>query len=34
LGGLLGIKVGPRRIQAECCDPDIAARHLPGNRAA
>jgi len=34
LGGLLGIKLGPSRIQAECCDPDIAARHLRGNRAA
>jgi hypothetical protein len=34
LGGILGLKLGPRRIQPECCDPDIAARHLPGNQAA
>jgi hypothetical protein len=34
LGGALGIKLGPRQIRAECCDPDIAARHLPGFRAA
>jgi hypothetical protein len=34
LGGLLGIKLGPRHISPECCDPDIAARHLPDHRAA
>ena len=34
LGGLLGIKLGPRTIRPDCCDPDIAARHLPGHRAA
>jgi hypothetical protein len=34
LGGPLGIKLGPRQICVECCDPDIAARHLPGHRAA
>jgi hypothetical protein len=28
LGGLLGVKLGPRQIQAACCDPEIAARHL------
>jgi hypothetical protein len=32
VGGLLGLKLGPRRILVECCDPDIAARHL--SRAA
>jgi hypothetical protein len=32
VGGLLGRKLGPRRILAACCDPDIAARHL--SRAA
>jgi len=34
IGGLLGIKLGPRTIRPDCCDPDIAARHLPGHRAA
>jgi hypothetical protein len=34
LGGPLGIKLGPTRIQSDCCDPDIAARHLPDHRAA
>jgi hypothetical protein len=28
LGGPLGLRAGPSRIRAECCDPDIAARHL------
>jgi hypothetical protein len=34
LGGALGIHLGPREIRPECCDPEIAARHLPGFRAA
>lgn len=34
LGGPLGIKLGPRQIRPDACDPDIAARHLPGYRAA
>jgi len=34
IGGLLGVRLGPREIRPECCDPDIAARHLPGFRAA
>jgi hypothetical protein len=32
LGGLLGVKLGPRQIQPACCDPEIAARYL--SRAA
>ena len=34
LGGLLGVRLGPRTVRPECCDPEIAARHLPGFRAA
>ena len=34
LGGLLGVRLGPREVRPECCDPEIAARHLPGFRAA
>jgi hypothetical protein len=34
IGGLLGVKLGPRHIQVACCDPEIIARHLPGFRAA
>jgi hypothetical protein len=34
LGGLVGVRLGPRHIQAACCDPDILARHLPDPRAA
>ena len=34
LGGLLGVHLGPREIRPECCDPEIAARHLPDFRAA
>jgi hypothetical protein len=34
IGSLLGIKLGPRHIRAECCDPEITARHLPNFRAA
>jgi hypothetical protein len=32
LGGPLGVHLGPRHLRVECCDPDIAARHL--SRAA
>jgi hypothetical protein len=32
LGGPLELHLGPRNIRPECCDPDIAARHL--SRAA
>jgi hypothetical protein len=34
LGGLLGVRLGPRTVRPACCDPEIAARHLPGFRAA
>ena len=34
IGGLIGVHLGPRQIRPECCDPAIAARHLPGFRAA
>jgi hypothetical protein len=34
IGGLVGVRLGPRGIRHECCDPEIAARHLPGFRAA
>jgi hypothetical protein len=27
LGGLLGRKLGPKRVRLEACDPDIVARH-------
>jgi hypothetical protein len=34
LGALLGRRLGPRRIRVDCCDPDIAARHVgPAGRA-
>jgi hypothetical protein len=29
LGGLLGRKLGPKRVRLEACDPDIVARHPP-----
>jgi hypothetical protein len=29
LGGVLGIKLGPRQVRADACDPDLVARHLP-----
>ena len=29
LGGLLGVRLGPRKVRAEACDPDIRARHIP-----
>jgi hypothetical protein len=28
VGGLLHRRLGPRRIQIDCCDPEIVARHL------
>jgi hypothetical protein len=28
LGGLLHLKLGPRRVQVAACDPEIVARHL------
>jgi hypothetical protein len=28
LGGLVGVRLGPRSVRADCCDPDIVARHL------
>jgi hypothetical protein len=34
LGGVLGVHLGPRQIQVDCCDPDIVTRHLPDPRAA
>jgi hypothetical protein len=33
LGGFLGVKLGPRRVQVDCCDPEIVARHLPPDRS-
>jgi hypothetical protein len=29
LGGLIGLRLGPKSIRPECCDPDITARHRP-----
>jgi hypothetical protein len=29
LGGLVGRRLGPTRVRAECCDRDVVARHLP-----
>jgi len=29
LGALLRLRLGPRQIRPECCDPEITARHLP-----
>jgi hypothetical protein len=29
LGGLIGRKLGPRRVRREACDPEIVARHPP-----
>jgi hypothetical protein len=29
VGALLGLKLGPRRIDRQACDPEIAARHPP-----
>jgi len=30
LGGLLHLKLGPRQIRVDCCDPEIVARHSIG----
>jgi hypothetical protein len=30
LGGLLGRKLGPKRVRLDACDPDIVARHAAG----
>jgi hypothetical protein len=30
LGGPLGMKLGPRQVRVECCDPEIVARHQLG----
>jgi hypothetical protein len=27
IGGLAGVKLGPKRVRAEACDPDVVARH-------
>jgi hypothetical protein len=27
LGGLIGRKMGPRRVRLEACDPELVARH-------
>jgi hypothetical protein len=32
LGAALGVKLGPRGLQIEACDPDLVARHLPPQR--
>jgi hypothetical protein len=33
VGGLVGVRLGPRRVVVEACDPDLVARHAPeGNR--
>ena len=32
LGGLVGRKLGPRRVRVEACDPDIVARHARASR--
>jgi hypothetical protein len=34
LGGSLGLRLGPKRIRVECCDPELVRRHLPDARAA
>ncbi|HEY7372445.1 MAG TPA: hypothetical protein VIF57_09830 [Polyangia bacterium] len=33
LGGLLGVKLGPRAVRREACDPEIVARHAPAPAA-
>jgi len=33
LGGLLGIRLGPRAVVAACCDPDLVRRHLGADAA-
>lgn len=34
VGGLVGVRLGPRRVRVDCCDPEIVARHLPPAGAA
>jgi len=32
LGGLIGVKLGPRRVRRDACDPEIIARWAPASR--
>ena len=32
IGGLIGVRLGPRRVQRDACDPEIVARYVPASR--